>query len=845
MQACPSCSAEVTGDARFCPNCGARLTAPVALAQERKVITALFCDLVGFTATSEGADPEDVDRMLTRYFTMARGQIEAFSGVVEKFIGDAVVGVFGVPAAHEDDPERAVRAALRICEDAADLPALGDGRLRLRIGINTGEALVRLDVAPGAGERFLAGDTINTASRIQSVAPEMGVAVGAATFEATRSHIDFEELPPATLKGKSAPVRLFHAVAPISRLGTDVSRSPADAFVGRDAEMRHLADTFEAAVASGSMRFLTIVGDAGMGKSRLVSQLLAHVDALPRLVTWRQGRCLPYGRGVSFWAVGEIVKAHAGILDSDSMAVAVGKLDAVLPMGDERAWLRERLLPLIGVEVAADSPREEQFTAWRRFIASIAEARPTVIIMEDLHWAEEPMREFLEELARNPIAAPLLVIGTARPELDDGDSEFLADVTSVARIVLAPLSPDDARRLVSNVFEVPAVAPDLVEHILERSNGNPLFVEEFVRLLRDRDLVESHDGMLRLRPGAALPVPGGLTALLSARLDALPVEQKSTLADASVLGKVFWAGAIQAMGDRAPLDVDTALMALTRKEFIRLARDSTMNGEMEYIFWHVMARDVAYGALPRSARAARHAAAAKWIESKVAGRVDDVAAILAHHYVTALDLATATGDAEQAAALQGPALRFLTLAGERALGVDVPVAIPLLERALELAPVGDVHRADVLDRYGQALYLDGHYQAAVHSYEEAIATHRAAGDLPAVGLGLGRLASTLRTMGDTGIRALTQEAVDILEPGGPTPELADAIARRASHDAIEGRVDEAIDGLERALAIAGVAPYPENWTDSVSRERRSGSSGSPARIAATGRGWPTCGWHSG
>ena len=215
------------------------------------------------------------------------------------------------------------------------------------------------------------------------------------------------------------------------------------------------------------------------------------------------------------------------------------------------------------------------------------------------------MREFLEELARNPIAAPLLVIGTARPELDDGDSEFLADVTSVARIVLAPLSPDDARRLVSNVFEVPAVAPDLVEHILERSNGNPLFVEEFVRLLRDRDLVESHDGMLRLRPGAALPVPGGLTALLSARLDALPVEQKSTLADASVLGKVFWAGAIQAMGDRAPLDVDTALMALTRKEFIRLARDSTMNGEMEYIFWHVMARDVAYGALPRSARAAR------------------------------------------------------------------------------------------------------------------------------------------------------------------------------------------------------------------------------------------------
>jgi class 3 adenylate cyclase len=362
--ACPICAHANRPGARFCENCGNQLWAPpAALTDERKVVTALFCDLVGFTALSEGADPEDVDRMLAAYFAMARAQIEAHGGVVEKFIGDAVLGVFGVPAAHEDDPERATRAALRIVEAAADLRTVNGTALRLRIGINTGEALVRVGVSPGSGERFLAGDAINTASRIQSAAPEMGVAVGLTTWELTRSVFEYAELPPATLKGKVEPVRVFHARAPLGRVGTDVARSHAVPFVGREIDVALLRGLYEKVVASESPGLVTIVGEPGLGKTRLVGELYSWVDARSDLIQWRQGRCLPYGDGITYWALGEIVKAHAGILGSDPVDVAAAKLEAVLAEGEERPWFRQRLSPLIGIVGGGAVAQEESFTA--------------------------------------------------------------------------------------------------------------------------------------------------------------------------------------------------------------------------------------------------------------------------------------------------------------------------------------------------------------------------------------------------------------------------------------------------------------------------------------------------
>ena len=282
MATCASCAHENRDGAKFCEECATPLVAPArAIADERKVITALFCDLVGFTATSEAADPEDVDAMLAVYFAMARAEIESFGGIVEKFIGDAVVGVFGVPAAHEDDPERAVRAGLQIAEEAEQLEAVGGAPLKLRVGINTGEALVRLGIAPTSGEGFLSGDSINTASRIQSVAPEMGVAVGLGTYEATAAAFDYDELEPAVLKGKSDPVRVFHAKAPRARLGTDLTRTHDTPFIGREIDLAIIKRVFEKTVAAGSPQLITVVGEPGLGKSRIVAELGRYVDDLP------------------------------------------------------------------------------------------------------------------------------------------------------------------------------------------------------------------------------------------------------------------------------------------------------------------------------------------------------------------------------------------------------------------------------------------------------------------------------------------------------------------------------------------------------------------------------------
>ena len=796
MLRCPVCAVDNTSDSRFCKGCGSRLAPPepATITEERKIVTALFCDLIGFTATSEGADPEDIARMLAGYFAMARTQIELHGGLVEKFIGDAVVGVFGVPVAHGDDPERAVRAALRIVDEAAKLRSLGDSPLRLRVGINTGPALVRLDATPGAGEHFLTGDSVNTASRIQSVAPEMGVAVGTETWDATRQRFEYEELPPATLKGKAEPVRIFHAMAPRASLGIDVTRGHTGPFVGRAAELRTLTDLLDAAVSTSSPRFATIVGEPGLGKSRLVAALLAHVDTHPDPITWRQGRCLPYGSGISFWALGEIVKAQAGILDSDDESVATAKLDETLPEGEERAWFRERLLPLLGIESGSRAERDEQFTAWRRFLELMAAQRPTVLVVEDLHWADPAMLAFLDELEANAAFVPLLVLGTTRPEADPHPSK-------AARIELQPLPDDAAADLLRTLFETSSIAPELLDAVVERAAGNPLFVEEFVRLLRDRDLLGEADGETALRPDAELPVPESIQALLAARIDALPPAWKSALGDAAVIGKVFWAGAVAAMGDLDGDDVAAVLDGLTQRELVRTQPRSSIAGEREYAFWHVLARDVAYAAMPRARRAARHVAAATWIESQAGDRVEDLAQILAHHYVTAMDLATAGNDEETAADVRPRALRFLMLAGRRALGLDTAVALGLLERALPLTPVGHPDRPEVLERYGDALHHDGRYPDAVAAYEEAVELYRLSGRIPEAASVMGLVAGAYEYMGDPRYRALMREVVAMLEPLGPTPQLAIALQKRATADITGGRYAEGLAGLDRALQL--------------------------------------------
>ena len=644
MSTCPACGKELPGEFPFCPFCGAPLTEQPApsLHEERKVVTVLFCDLVGFTAASEAADPEDVRSRIRPYHARLRQEIERYGGTVEKFIGDAVMAVFGAPVTHEDDAERAVRAGLRILEAISELneqdPALS---LQVRIGINSGEAVVALGARPEEGEGIVTGDVVNTASRLQGAAPVNGIACSEQTYLATERVFDWEELEPVAVKGKAEPLALFRPLAPKARFGSDVTRTHATPLVGRELEKSLLIGTFERATQQRSCQLVTIVGEPGAGKSRLCAELFHHLEERPSLIRWRQGRCLPYGDGIAFWALGEIVKAECGILDSDSQEEAESKLEQALPRGDpEYAWLKARLAPLVGAG-GEPASQAEAFNAWRRVLETWAEARETVLVFEDLHWGDEALLSFLEHLADWSEGVPLLLLCTARPELYEQQPGFGANARNTQRINLPPLTDEETARLVASLLERAVLPAEAQQALLERAGGNPLYAEEFVRLLTDRGA-----------PAEAEEVPDSVQALIAARLDTLSPDRKSLLQDAAVLGKVFWAGSLAEMGGRELEEVEQALHELSRKELVRPARTSSMAGEHEYAFWHVLVRDVCYGQIPRAARATRHQAAAAWIEQKAGERVEDLADVLAHHFLAALELALAAGQHEETQELQ-------------------------------------------------------------------------------------------------------------------------------------------------------------------------------------------------
>ncbi len=648
MGVCGGCGQVNPGIARFCLACGAALERPAGAAgEERKTVTVLFCDLVGFTAASDQADPEDVRARIRPYHARLRREVEGFGGTVEKFIGDAVMAVFGAPTAHEDDPERAVRAGLRILEAIADLneadPGLG---LAVRVGVETGEAVIALGAAPELGEGLVTGDVVNTASRLQGAAPVGGVLAGPGTYAATRDVFEYQALEPVALKGKAEPVPVFHAVAPRARLGTDVTRSLATPMVGRQIDLGMLTGAFQKAVQESTVQLVVVAGEPGVGKSRLVAELGSFVDGWPELVRWRQGRCLPYGEGITFWALGEIVKAEAGILESDPPEVAAAKIDAVIPEdAAEGPWLRARLRPLAGL-AAPEASREENFAAWRAFVELLAEDRPSVLVVEDLHWADAALLEFLEHLADHLEGVPLLLVGTARPELSDRAPGWASSARNLARVNLAPLASAETAQLISNLLGSAVLPAEVQQAILDRAGGNPLYAEQFVRLLQDQQILTRAGAGWRLEPGAEIPVPPGVHGLIAARLDTLPAERKRLLHDAAVVGKVFWAGAVAEMSGHDESEVRAVLHELARTDLVRPARRSSMAGQAEYAFTHALIREVCYGQIPRAGRAQRHQRAAAWIEAMAGDRAADHAEILAAHYTTALDLAQAANDTQ-------------------------------------------------------------------------------------------------------------------------------------------------------------------------------------------------------
>ena len=803
VAACPMCGERNADSAAYCGSCGAALLA-VGEGEERKVVTILFCDIVGFTARFDRADPEDVGQLLSAYHERVRREIERFDGTVEKFIGDAVMAVYGAPVTHEDDAERAVFTATRIL---STIQELNDSSLRdplaVRIGIATGEAVVSVSVA--RTDRGIAiGDVVNTASRLQAVAPAGGIVVGETTYRLTRDRFDYEPLEPVKVKGKAAPLAIWSVRSAPGRFGAQVEARASTPLVDRRDELGRLTSTLAAVIRERSVRLVTVVGEPGVGKSRMLLELFRHVDELVELVFWRQGRCLPFGRGVSFSAIAGIIKAHAGILESDGVLEAGTKLTASVAASveepAEREWIRARLAPLIGLDEppTGDMTRTEAFSAWGRFFEAIAGVHPLVMVLEDIHWADAPLLDFVEYLVDRSRRVPILVLCTARPELYERFPRWrTSGITNT--VALAPLSDGDTDRLLTSLF--PAwISSDMRRTIVERSGGNALFAEEFARMLSDKGALA--DEASAADAFASLGSPETLHVIIAARVDALRASEKALLQNASVLGKVFWPGALIGLGGSDETEIRAALQELTRKEFVRPARDSSVTNEVEYVFSHALVRDVAYGQIPRLPRARKHIAAARWIEQLAGERVSESAELIAYHYAVALDLTRSAGITEGVPELEEAARRQWVIAGERAMWLDISRAEHCFDEALRSMPPSHADRPRVLARKAEVGLAAGRFVEAERTFELAAAGYADAHDDIGRGACLDRLATVLWERGDERWRARLADAVQTLEGQPPTPELADCYASVTSDHLIGCRFDEAIVWADRAIALA-------------------------------------------
>ena len=782
---CPNCGQENPDVAKFCLACGFELQAAPAR-EERKVVTVLFADLVGFTSRAEQMDPEDVRKLLAPYHQRLRLELERFGGTVEKFIGDAVVALFGAPVAHEDDPERAVRAALAI----RDWVREEEADLQLRIAVNTGEALIALGARPEAGEGMASGDVVNTTARLQSAAPVNGILAGEATWRATRERIEYAEHEAVSAKGKSAPIKVWEAVQAKSRLGMDLEQRALTPLVSRERELGVVFDAFDRAVRDREPQLVTLVGVPGIGKSRLIAELFQRIEQAPELIWWRQGRALPYGSGVSFWAVGEMVKAQAGINENDAPDTAVEKLrESVAQTVDEheRGWVRRHLETLVGLSDDAAPDRQEAFAAWRRYLEGMAEQQPLVLVFEDLHWADEGLLDFVDHVAEWATGVPLLVLASARPELLDRRPNWGGGKLNAVTLALSPLDDADAARVIAAVLDQAVLPAETQAALLEQAGGNPLYAEQFARLFLEHGDVEQ------------VGVPENVQGIIAARLDGLPEAEKLLLQDAAVLGKVFWSGGV------ASEDASATLHALERKGFVRRERRSAVAGETEYAFRHVLVREVAYGQVPREARAGKHVAAVEWIESL--GRLDDHAELIAHHYRSALDLLDAAGS-QADAELQDRARFAFRRAGDRAAGLNA--LVPAAEHyaaALELWPA-EADRAPLLFALGRAEYVNGDSSAArLHdSVDELVAGGFQ--ELGAEAEAIGAEAAWYRGEREELERRL-EHALELVEPLPPSRAKAWILSQTSRYAMLAVDHDRAIEYASRALEMAEELDLPD------------------------------------
>jgi class 3 adenylate cyclase/tetratricopeptide (TPR) repeat protein len=778
MAACPKCGNSNADDARFCSACGAALAAGESPREERKVVSVLFVDLVGFTSQSDRADPEDVREVLETYHRRVADEVERFGGTVEKYIGDAVMAVFGAPLAHSDDPERAVRAGLQALEAVGHLePRLGT-HLSARAAVNTGEAVVSVGSGYQRGEPLAIGDVVNTASRLQTSAPQHGLVVGEETYRATRDVIRYEELPPVAARGKAEPVPAWLAVEPVGPPFEPRTRNTP--IVGRDRELSLLQSVWERATAERRPHLVTVLGPAGIGKSRLSREFGSAVERLGGRAI--RGRCLPYDNRDVYGAFAQQVKSVAGIFEQDPPEVAREKLTAlaerVVPEGERRDVVRYHSLLLgLGIDPPADEPLLLLYSA-RRLVEQLGGERPTLFVFEDVHWADTGQLDLVEYLAARASDAPVVFLALARPELIDERPTWASGLHAQTTIALDPVSADHAATIVGSLAGEELVE-DTLERLIEVAEGNPLFLEELtVAVLEGAELGET--------------LPTTVRAAIAARIDALPAEHRRALLAASVVGKVFWIGALRALGMTG--DIGGVLDDLEGRGLIRREPTSRVRGDVEFGFKHVLIRDVCYATLPRAERRTAHAAVARFIEEVSGEQARELAWLLAHH-------------SEQAGE-RARAVDYLLLAADRAReAMAQEDAMALFDRAAALAE-DEATRTRI--RLLRAIALD-----QLEDFERAYDEYR--GVIPALDgvalaealLGLARSSHwterTTETL-ESAARAL-ETALSI----GANKLVAPALARVSQGHAMRGHpgdLDRAIDLGERALRewVPGARP---------------------------------------
>lgn len=792
--------------------------------RERKVATLLFADLVGFTALNEGHDPEVIEAVVGRAFDRLSAEVVRYEGVVEKFAGDAMLAVFGVPTVHEDDAERAVRAALEMQQAMGELrsqlEAEGRPTLALRIGIETGEVLANRQRAANERDRIVTGDPVNTAARLEQAAAPGAVVVGPGVYAATRDVVEYEEMDPISLKGKTLPVPAWRAVRiRTGRGGRRAVLGLEAPLIGRDEELALLKETVRRTVTEGRPHLVTVLGSAGVGKSRLTWELENYLDGLPEIYHWRKGRCLAYAQ-TSYSALADAIAADASVLDDDPTDSVAAKLTARLAElhpGSAPELVERGAHVVLGLTSAGSLSRDDLFDAWRGYLELIARRAPLVLVLEDIHWADEGLLDFIEFLARWA-EAPIMILCLARHELLERRPAWAGGLPNATSIVLEPLDASESEQLLDSLLGG-SLPPALRRRVIEVTEGNPLFAEELVRLFVDRSVMRHTDGRWeQAQPLEQVEIPQSIQALLAARLDSLPAEEKRMSQDAAVVGRIFWDRLLAHLAGQSPAATVALLRSLRVKELVVPREPSTLTDAQEYAFRHVLIRDVAYESLPKLERARKHQEVATWAEERLGERADEVVELLAAHYWSALryreEFSTDETTLED---LRRRTLKYARAAGHRALDVGQLESATqwmriVIEQSGKLGVPIREHAELVID-YLQVGELYETYEAMLAAVVEALDRLTALDELTDDDRRLvARLRQWQAYLLYSGTSTTVEQAratiaagLEVLEGIGPCAERASLLHRLGWLAWRAGPVADAGKSLERAIAEARAA----------------------------------------